>query len=274
MAKIKHHASSGELLRKIEELGPWFHNIHLRDGIQTAPTHYFGDFPKFKWDQISNCIPQDLEGMTALDIGCNAGFYSFELAKRGANVLGIDLDPHYLKQAKWASKVLGLDDKIKFKQMQVYDLAQLKRCFDVVLFMGVFYHLRYPALALDIICQKAKQMLVFQTYTMPGDEVYNEPDLNFKNREKMAEKGWPVMAFIEGKLAGDPTNWWAPNHSCIIAMLRTCGLKVTENPGHEIYIARPDETLDPVAITWNNSEYLSAIGKDWKKQVRLKVNSK
>jgi tRNA (mo5U34)-methyltransferase len=73
-----------------------------------------------------------------LDIGCNAGFYSFELAKRGAEVLGIDLDPHYLKQARWAAKQLGYDDRVKFKQMQVYDLAKLKRKFDIILFMGFF----------------------------------------------------------------------------------------------------------------------------------------
>ena len=50
---------------------------------------------------------QTFKGMTALDIGCNAGFYSFELAKRGADVLGIHLDPHYLKQASWAADAMG-----------------------------------------------------------------------------------------------------------------------------------------------------------------------
>src|SRR3569833_2501857 len=83
---------------KIRELQPWFHNLHLPNGQQTAPDNYIGDFPKFKWNDIKRHIPKDLEGLTALDFGCNAGFYSFELAKRGANVLGIDLDPHYLRQ--------------------------------------------------------------------------------------------------------------------------------------------------------------------------------
>jgi len=101
-------SSNGKLKEKINALSPWFHNLHLPGNVQTAPQHFFGDFPKFKWEQFKKQIPNKLDGWTALDIGCNAGFYSFELAKRGANVLGIDLDPHYLKQAKWAAKELSL----------------------------------------------------------------------------------------------------------------------------------------------------------------------
>lgn len=72
--------------RDIERLAPWFHNLHLPDGTQTAPHHPLGDFPKFKWQQISPHVPVDLHGRQVLDIGCNAGYYSLELAKRGAQV--------------------------------------------------------------------------------------------------------------------------------------------------------------------------------------------
>jgi tRNA (mo5U34)-methyltransferase len=275
MEKITTAATNGRLNEQIQNLRPWFHNLHLPNGIQTAPTHNFGDFPKVKWDQIKNKIPKDLNGWTALDIGCNAGFYSFELAKRGADVLGIDLDPHYLRQARWASKVLKLNDRVTFKQMQVYDLAKLRRTFDIVIFMGVFYHLRYPMLALDIVTQKVKNILVFQTLTMPGDEVQEvQENTPIMKRNKMVKKGWPVMAFIEKKLADDPTNWWAPNHSCILSMLRTCGFKTVSKPGHEIYIAKPDEQLKPVSTTWNHSEYLSAIGQEWMNKVEVKVKGK
>jgi tRNA (mo5U34)-methyltransferase len=264
-----------KLKAKIESLKPWFHNLHLPSGVQTAPGHSYGDFPKFKWEQIKKTIPRNLEGWSALDIGCNAGFYSFELAKRGANVLGIDLDPHYLKQAQWASKEMGLSDKVKFKQMQVYDLAKLNRKFDLIIFMGVFYHLRYPMLALDIVAQKVNKLMVFQTLTMPGEEVYETPDdLDMFDRKKMLKKGWPTMSFIENSLAADPTNWFAPNHSCILAMLRTCGLKVINSPGHEIYIAKPDPQLTSVATGWNHSEYLSAIGRDYQSELDAKVKSK
>src|SRR5947199_3415656 len=84
---------------EIRELAPWFHNLHLPDGRETAPDHPLGDFPAFKWRRLGPALPDDLSGWTALDIGCNAGFYSFELARRGATVLGIDSDEHYLDQA-------------------------------------------------------------------------------------------------------------------------------------------------------------------------------
>lgn len=259
--------------KEIEELAPWFHNIHLPDGSQTAPDHFLGDFPSFKWDNIQDSIPEDLTGWKVLDIGCNAGFYSIELAKRGATVLGIDLDEHYLRQARWTAKQFGLDDKVEFKQMQVYDLAHTEEQFDLVWFMGVFYHLRYPMLALDILAQKVKKMMVFQTLSLPGKEEMEVPDdVKFHKRDIMKTDAWPSMAFIENKLAGDPTNWWAPNHQGIISMLRSCGFKVTDMPEDETYLAEKDPNLESSLETWNYSEYLSAVGKDWQEEVKKKTN--
>lgn len=252
------------LKKEIDALAPWFHNIHLPDGTQTAPDHFLGDFPAFKWKEIEPYIPQDLEGKTVLDIGCNAGFYSLELAKRGAQVTAIDLDPHYLNQAQWIIDKHGLSQNIILKQQQVYDLAREEVQYDIVWFMGVFYHLRYPLLALDILSQKTKDTLVFQTLTMPGDDSYEvREDYQINDREKMLERGWPKMAFIENQLNGDPTNWWAPNITCIEAMLRTCGFKVKAKPGHELFICQPNSEKPGVIELWNKSEYLSAIGNDW-----------
>ena len=257
---------------KIESLSPWFHNIHLPDGSQTAPGHFLGDFPAFKWKNIKDSIPQDLTGWKVLDIGCNAGFYSLELAKRGAEVLAIDLDQHYLTQAQWVAEQFGLDDKIRFEQLQVYDIAHLEEEFDLIWFMGVFDHLRYPMLALDILAQKTKKMMVFQTLSLPGKEEMQIPDdVEFHKREIMKSSAWPSMAFIENKLAGDPTNWWAPNHQGIISMLTSCGFKVNSMPEDETYVVEKDLNLSSSLETWNHSEYLSAIGKEWKEEVGRKT---
>lgn len=246
----------------VAALGPWFHNLHLPDGTQTAPNHFLGDFPSYKWARLGPHIPQDLNGWTALDIGCNAGYYTFELARRGAHVTGIDVDARYLEQARWAAGQYGLEDRVTFQQMQVYDLARWEVKFDLVLFMGVLYHLRYPMLGLDIVTQKVGRLLVFQTLTMPGMEVYGDTyDLDIEHREPMQESGWPKMAFIEHRLANDPTNWWAPNHAGVEAMLRAGGMSVTGRLGHEIYLAEPDFEHPSAMDTWNRGEYLAATGQ-------------
>jgi tRNA (mo5U34)-methyltransferase len=232
----------------IAGLAPWFHNLHLPGGAQTAPDHPLGDFPAFKWAEIAPHVPDDLEGSRVLDIGCNAGFYSFALATRGASVLAIDMDEHYLEQGRWAAERLDPEGRVEFRRMQVYDLADLDERFDIVLFLGVLYHLRYPQLALDLVAERVAGRLVFQTLTMPGEAPVEPPaDLPIDQREALTAPGWPRAAFIERSLAGDPSNWWAPDDACVQAMLRSAGLRVTATPGHEIYVCEPSAGDDPAA---------------------------
>jgi tRNA (mo5U34)-methyltransferase len=220
------------------ELAPWFHNLHLPGGVQTAPDHPLGDFPRFKWEQIAGHLPQDLSGARALDIGCNAGFYSFELARRGADVLAIDIDPHYLRQAAWAAARLGLAERIELRRMGVYDLAALdEKPFASCSSSESCTTCATPLLALDLVARAVGETASIQTLTTPGEERVEPPtDLAIGDRSRMREPGWPTMAFIEHELAGDATNWGAPNAACVEAMLRSCGLHVRDRPGHEIWI--------------------------------------
>jgi tRNA (mo5U34)-methyltransferase len=221
-------------------LGPWFHNLHLPDGSQTAPDHPLGDFPAFKWRQLALALPEDLSGWRALDIGCNAGFYSFELARRGALVTGIDPDEHYLRQARWARGVLELDDVVELRRLSVYDLGRTTDRYDLVLFLGVLYHLRYPLLALDLLAKRTSRLLALQTLTLPGRGTADTPvDLPFEQRSRLADSHWPRAAFVEGSLAGDPTNWWVPDEACVEAMVRSAGFEVIGQPGHELWICQP-----------------------------------
>ena len=245
----------------IRALGPWFHNLHLPDGRQTAPDHFLGDFPLYKWQEIAPLLPEKMDSWRVLDIGCNAGFYSIELARRGAEVTAIDVNAHYLGQARWAAEKFGVLANIELHRMQVYDLARWDTRFDLVLFLGVFYHLRYPMLGLDIVTRRVGRMMVFQTLTMPG--MYVAPpveDITFEGRELLTADGWPRMAFIEQRLANDPTNWWAPNHAAVLAMLRSSGMRVVSQPGHEMYVCEPDPDNPSCVDTWNAEEYLAVTG--------------
>jgi tRNA (mo5U34)-methyltransferase len=227
--------------RRVHELGDWFHNIDLR-GVKTAPHHFLGDYPAVKWRRFAGALPADLGGKTVLDIGCSAGFYSIEMKRRGAErVVGIDSDPDYLEQARFAAEVSGV--AVEFRELSVYDVGALGERFDVVLFLGVLYHLRHPLLALDLIHgHVARDLLVFQSMQRGSAEI--EPlqdDYPFTEVEVFDRPGFPKLHFIEQRYAGDPTNWWTPNRACSEALLRSAGFAIVARPEEEVLICRRQE---------------------------------
>lgn len=230
-----------EIRERVATLGPWFHNLDLQ-GVKTAPEHFLGDYPALKWRRFSHSIPQDLSGLTVLDIGCNGGFYAIEMKRRGADrVVGIDFDDEYLGQAKFAAEVSGSD--IEFRKLSVYDVGELRERFDLVLFMGVLYHLRHPLLALDLIHEHVtRDVLVFQSMQRGNDQVDAVgADYAFWEADHFNLPGYPKLHFIERRYAGDPTNWWIPNTACAEAMLRSAGFDIADHPEEEVYICRHTE---------------------------------
>lgn len=229
-----------ELARKIGELGDWFHNLNLH-GVPTAPNHFLGDFPNVKWKQISKAIPQDVTGATVLDIGCNAGFYSIEMKKRGAErVVAMDVDDRYLNQGRFAAQTLGFD--IDFRKLSVYDVDTIEGQFDFVFFLGVFYHLRYPLLALDKVVKKVGGKLFFQTMIRGSEDVKQwETNYHFWNKEIFSDPRFPTMYFVENRYADDPTNWFVPNRAAAEASLRSAGLEIVEHPESETWVCVPGE---------------------------------
>jgi tRNA (mo5U34)-methyltransferase len=233
--------TTSEIEERVRELGRWFHNIDL-NGVKTAPDHFLGDYPAVKWRSFAHAIPSDLSGRSVLDIGCNAGFYAIEMKRRGAErVLGIDSDDDYLNQARFAAQVKGMD--IEFRKLSVYDVAQLQESFDVVIFMGVLYHLRHPLLALDLLHDHAaRDLLVFQSMQRGSTKVPElKDDYQFSETGIFAQNDFPKMYFIEQSYSGDRTNWWIPNRSCVEAMLRSSGFQIVEHPEDEVYICRRRE---------------------------------
>lgn len=252
--------SQATLSERVEALAPWFQNIDLGHGITTAPEHFLGDYPAFKFAGFADVLPKDLAGGSVLDIGCNAGFYSIEMKRRGAGrVLGIDSDDRYLAQAELASEALGFTD-IEYRNLSVYDVASLGERFDLVIFMGVLYHLRHPLLALDLIREHvAGDLMLFQTMQqgsnevaeVPADHPFHVPG-TFDPPAYFDEPGYPKMHFIEREFAHDWTNWWAPNTACSQAMLRAAGFTIEAQPEPEVYLCRvapvPYANLGPAAV--------------------------
>jgi tRNA (mo5U34)-methyltransferase len=159
-------------------------------------------------------MPEDLRGMRVLDIGCAEGFFSFEAEKRGAReVIAIDSFPDSIRRFNIV-KAARQSNATAFL-MNVYDLEPRRLgTFDLVLFYGVFYHLKHPQYALERIRSICSGTLLFQTH------IYEEP----------AIKGIPWARFYpHGMMSGgdkklyDPTVFWLFNSTCCLAMLDHVG---------------------------------------------------
>src|SRR5215203_5687339 len=195
--------TKSEIERQVNELGAWFHNLNLK-GVETAPNHFLGDYPTAKWNTFKHAIPEDLTDKSVLDIGCNAGFYSLEMKKRGAaRVVAIDSDEKYLNQARFAASVHRAD--IEFRNMSVYEVPQLKERFDLVIFMGVLYHLRHPLLALDLLYEHVcKDLLLFQSMQRGSKSVAKvEPNYQFWETKIFDDEDFPRLHFVEHEYSND-----------------------------------------------------------------------
>jgi tRNA (mo5U34)-methyltransferase len=251
---------ASRLQAQVDALAPWFQNLDLGQGVRTAPDHFLGDYPRFKYEGFAHVIPDDLTGKSVLDIGCNAGFYAMEMKRRGAaRVLGVDFDERYLDQARFASEALGFAD-IEYRQLSIYDVASLGERFDLVIFMGVLYHLRHPLLALDLIREHvAGDLMLFQTMQqgskdtieVPAEHPFFEPG-TWRPSPIFDEPAYPKMHFIEKSFANDWTNWWAPNAACSAALLRAAGFTIEAQPEPEVYLCRvapvPYAEYGPAAV--------------------------
>ena len=240
---------SATLEKEIRDLGPWFHNLSI-DGVQTAPDHFLGDYPRFKWERFQSALPDDLEGRSVLDIGCNGGFYALKMKERGAGrVVAIDSDPRYLRQADLAIRRSGHD--IELREMSVYDVRHIAERFDLVLFLGVFYHLRHPLLALDLIHEHvADDMLLFQSLQRGAAEAMPQAeDYPFTETGIFDRPDFPKLHFVEHRYSRDPTNWFIPNPAASEAMLRSAGFAVEATSDPEVYLCRrgprPDFAYPP-----------------------------
>jgi tRNA (mo5U34)-methyltransferase len=230
--------NNDDLERQVRSLNVWFQNFDLGD-VKTAPNHPLGDYPRIKWDRFSWAIPQDLRGMSVLEVGCNAGFYAFEMKKRRAKrVVGIDTDPHYLQQAEFIRNRLNLD--VEFRQLSVYKVEELQEQFDLVLFLGVLYHLRYPLLALDLLRRHVTRGLLVAQSMLRGSSQAGalKEDYSFWETKVFLRAEFPKLHFVENRYASDPTNWWIPNRACFEAMLRAAGFQIVEHPEDEVYICQ------------------------------------
>ncbi|MEE8345870.1 MAG: DUF1698 domain-containing protein [Dehalococcoidia bacterium] len=198
-----------EILSAVRRLEPWYHSFHLADWLKIEGIH--------DSDSVLACLdrlgfPEDFSGKSVLDVGCNAGYYSFVAKRRGAErVLGVELDPQYFRQAQYLQDLLGLD--VKFIDQDVHCIDPSLGTFDIVICTGLMYHIPDPTNVLSKLSAVCTDTILIES------EFLLDPALTSMAR------------FIEGSYQNDPTNWWIYGPRCLEGMVRAAGFQSAEFKG-------------------------------------------
>lgn len=189
----------------------WYHSIDLGHGIRTPGI----DNSPLRLGRVG--LPASLAGLTVLDVGAWDGFFSFEAERRGAARV-VAADSFSWGGGGWGSRAgfdlarRALGSRVEDVTIDVMDLSPERvGTFDVVLFLGVLYHLRHPLLALERLASVSRGLLIVETVV------------------DLLDCPRPAAAFYpDRELNDDPTNWWAPNLPGLHGMLRAVGFSHVE----------------------------------------------
>jgi tRNA (mo5U34)-methyltransferase len=190
----------------------WWHSFELPDGTQIrgvntleGQINRLAQFP----------IPDDLRGKRVLDIGAWDGWFSFEMERRGAEVMAIDVwdNPRFHRM----HELLG--SRVDYRVMDVYDLAPSRvGRFDIVLFLAVLYHLKHPLLALERVCSVTTDLAAVDSFVLKEE-----------HRRRSNVDTRPIMEFYESdEFGGQTDNWVGPSLPALMAFCRTAGFARVE----------------------------------------------
>ncbi|MBZ5617462.1 MAG: DUF1698 domain-containing protein [Acidobacteriia bacterium] len=192
--------------------GGWWHSFELPDGSTIQGVSELAS-QKMRIAQFP--IPQDLTGKRVLDIGTWDGWFSFEMERRGAEVLAVDRfeNPRFYEIRN------RLGSRVEYRPLDIYEVSpRTVGYFDIVLFMGVLYHLKHPLLALERVCSVARDMAAVESFV-----------LTERHGLSPAQEQANLMQFFEDDdLGGQADNWCAPTAACLLAMCRTAGFARAE----------------------------------------------
>lgn len=220
--------SREELVALVKSFPQWYQRVYLGHGVYTIdePVYHEG-----MWRRLRSAFPPDLQGASVLDVAANAGYFSIQMKRLGAGkVVGVDVHKDSLRQAAICRQIWDLD--IEYRSADVDRMEGFEEQFDIVLFLGILYHLKAPLLALENVGQACRDAIVVETEVMSAgarNRVYVRLGPRGQARTTRCTSG--VMKFIEGdELNSDSSNWWVPDTECVLGMLRTAGFKYFSTP--------------------------------------------
>ncbi|MBN8596883.1 MAG: DUF1698 domain-containing protein [Planctomycetes bacterium] len=194
------------LQARVDRVPVWFHEFELPGGVWTRG--YYKPAPKLH----RFCLPERLDGQRVLDVGAWDGFFTFECEKRGAaSVTSMDVwDPAINATSEgYAVAHRALNSRAVPIRGSVHDLdPAVHGQFDLVLYLGVLYHLTNPFESLQKLRAVTKKTLIVETAS------------------DMQLTSGPALAFYPGsELNGDGSNWFAPNASALVGMCKAAGFR-------------------------------------------------
>ena len=242
--------SAKQIRQRIASVAHWYHQIEIRPGITTPGINNSAHTLR----QLDLAARYD--GLRVLDIGARDGYFSFELERRGAEVVAVD----YMDPAQTGFPVARelLGSSVDFHVENIYDLTPERHgTFDLVLFLGLLYHLRDPLLALDRIWDVCKPDAVLMLETQLLDNALLVGEGRFRALADIdpALTDVCLMQFYpEDSLNGDHSNYWAPNAACTSGMLHTAGFRSRANRwgcrAGSSTPARPSTTPRSISGAW------------------------
>lgn len=217
-----------EAMQLVRSHKHWKHSFEIIPGVVTPGDWGFTNSAE-QLDGIYN-VPKDLRGLRALDIGTLDGVHSFELERRGANVTAIDIQSADVTGFNISKEIIG--SKVEYIQGSVYELTTLLEAkYDIVLFFGVWYHLKNPIRAFDEI---AAVMNAEGNLYAEGEALFDYVEIGGQPAigemrdfaKKMGNSEIPISIYYPRKMKGDMWSWYVPNLACVNAWLQTCGLEM------------------------------------------------
>jgi len=206
---------SKEKIKKIIKSHSWHHDFEIIPGFRTNGSYN----PSWLWNELQ--LPEDMTNMSLADIGASNGYFSFEARKRGAVVEAFDFRHKDNSGFGLAQYINGLND-IKHHHINVIDINPKDfGKFDIVLSLGILYHVSDPYLVLKNCASLAKDRLLVESYCidhlMP-QPLCSEPIMRFISD--------PVRFPDQGQPNKDRTNFWGFTSMCIHRMLEDLGFEI------------------------------------------------
>jgi tRNA (mo5U34)-methyltransferase len=256
-----------EVRRRVEELGWWYHHFELPSGVWTGSGEPPAYDPAERWELFEPHLPDDLQGKSVLDVGGNSGYFSLRMKQRGAGrCVMVEPVVEFVDQATFVFEQFGVEVDVVCEDVHAYCLTTDER-FDYVLFLGLFYHLKYPVLVLDRLAEMTKELIFFNSHierSTPQPPAVDETELSTLgrvrrsvarrldpsraqaaevedvDRDELQSPSFPRMSFLEGAYRGDLSNWWVPNYEALEPLARSAGLKILARPHPETLVAEPE----------------------------------